>query len=234
MILAAFVMTLVSLLPMPAFADEWNKMMRITVNQPFEIPGMVLPAGTYVVKLVDVSGDRHVVRFLNEDQSEVYATVMGIADFRLDPTDKPVFTFYESKSNQPKALRSWFYPGRQHGVEFAYPKSEAVEIAQVAEEPVVAYKVAPADLPASGYEKPSMPAIDMMCAEPLVAVKPDGEEVAFDEAYPEEVPVIEPEAAWEYEAPPPELPKTATPFTLVALVGLLAAGAATGIRTFRR
>ena len=42
--------------PRGAKADEWNKITVVTFNQPFEIPGVgaqVLPAGTYVFKLLD-------------------------------------------------------------------------------------------------------------------------------------------------------------------------------------
>ena len=36
-----------------ARADEWNKKTILTFNQPVELPGIVLQAGTYVFKLVD-------------------------------------------------------------------------------------------------------------------------------------------------------------------------------------
>src|ERR1700674_2865352 len=81
-----------SLAALTAYADDWDKATKITVNQPFEIPGTVLPAGTYVVKLVDLAGERHVVRFLSEDESKVYATLIAIPDFRLEPTDKTSIT----------------------------------------------------------------------------------------------------------------------------------------------
>ena len=38
---------LVLFLSLPAMADEWNKETVVTVNQPVEVPGMVLKAGTY-------------------------------------------------------------------------------------------------------------------------------------------------------------------------------------------
>jgi len=45
-------------------ADEWNKMTVVTFSAPVEIPGVgaqVLPAGTYVFKLLDSQSDRHIV-----------------------------------------------------------------------------------------------------------------------------------------------------------------------------
>jgi hypothetical protein len=125
MIVAAFCLVVIYLAAAPAtYADDWDKATRITVNQPFRIPGVILPAGTYIMKIVDLGGERHVVRvrFLSVDESKLYATVIGIPDFRLDPADKTVISFHESELSRPRALRSWFYPGHQFGIEFAYPK----------------------------------------------------------------------------------------------------------------
>src|ERR1051325_4213199 len=100
-----------SLVTLAAYANDWDKATKITINQPFEIPGKVLPAGTYMVRLVDIAGERHVVRFLSEDESIVYATLIAIPDFRLETTDKTALTFYEAEAGSPRPLHAWFYPG---------------------------------------------------------------------------------------------------------------------------
>ena len=48
-------------------ADDWNKKTVMTFSQPIEIPGQILPAGTYTIKLVDLASERHVVQFLDAD-----------------------------------------------------------------------------------------------------------------------------------------------------------------------
>jgi len=217
-VVAAFSLAVVWLVMTPAaYADDWDKATKITINQPIEIPGLVLPAGTYIVKIVDLLAERHVVRFLSEDESKVYATLIGIPDFRLEPTDKTVITFYETEQNRPRALRSWFYPGHQYGIEFAYPKTRAVEIATAMAEPVIAY-----EQPQPAIEE--APAVKDLLEEPLVEVTPAGEEVALAEPLPEFPTVTEPEFAL------PQLPRTATPFPLIALTGLLAAAGASILR----
>jgi hypothetical protein len=227
--LAAFSLAVVWLVMTPAvYADDWDKATRITVNQPFEIPGMILPAGTYIVKIVDLAAERHVVRFLSKDETIVYATLIGIPDFRLEATDKTTITFYESEVNRPRALHAWFYPGHRYGIEFPYPKGRAGEIAKVIEEPVMAYKE-----PEIVWEE--SPA-DLL-HEPLVEVTPLGEEIELAEFTPEFV--GEPELDAEFAAElarelPTALPRTATPFPLLALVGLLAAGAASTLRWTRK
>jgi outer membrane protein OmpA-like peptidoglycan-associated protein len=111
-----------SLWPTIARADDWNKATRLTFNQPFEIPGMVLPAGTYVFKRAD-SVDPHVIEISNADETHVYATLETISDYRMEPSDKTVVTFEEREKGSPEAIKSWFYPGDTIGEEFVYTPS---------------------------------------------------------------------------------------------------------------
>src|ERR1022692_2305440 len=119
-----------------ARADQWNKKTILTVNETIQVPNKVLPPGTYVIKLLDSPGDRHVVQIFNADQTHLETTILAIPNYRLQPTGKTVFTFWETPPGQPKALRAWFYPGDNFGQEFAYPKSAATQIAAVAHQPV--------------------------------------------------------------------------------------------------
>jgi hypothetical protein len=232
---AAFSLAVIWLLTTPAaYADDWDKATRFTVNQPFEIPGMILPAGTYIVKIVDLAAERHVVRFMSEDETKIYATLIAIPNFRLEATDETVITFYESELNRPKPLHAWFYPGHRYGVEFVYPKKRAFDIAKVAEEPVIAFRE-----PEAEREEVVPETIPELLEAPLVAVTPGEEDVEIAELYPEFIPTPEPELEPEFAAElakplPPVLPRTASPFPLLGLVGLLAAGAATTVRRFRR
>src|SRR3984885_7597367 len=120
-----------------ARADEWNKLTIMTVNEPIQVPNQVLPPGTYVVKLLDSPSDRHIVQIFDRDQKHLFTTILAIPNYRIQPTGKTVFTFWETPPGQPKALRAWFYPGDNFGQEFAYPKSAAVQIAAVAHESVL-------------------------------------------------------------------------------------------------
>src|SRR5690242_21128649 len=45
-----------------ASADEWNKKTKVTFTEPIEVPGMVLPAGTYTFALADSLSDRNIVQ----------------------------------------------------------------------------------------------------------------------------------------------------------------------------
>ena len=112
-------------------ADEWNKKTIITFSGPVEIPGVhlhgyaVLPAGTYVFKILDSKSDRHIVQIFSQDEKTVYATILAIPNYRLKATDKTVMTFRERPAGEPEALRAWFYPGREWGEEFVYPEGKS-------------------------------------------------------------------------------------------------------------
>jgi hypothetical protein len=101
-----------------------------------EIPGVhlkgyaVLPAGTYVFKLMDSKTNRHIVQIFTQDQKKCLATIMAIPNTRLKLSNKTVITFRERPNGEPPALRAWFYPDAQWGDEFVYGKKKAKEIAQ--------------------------------------------------------------------------------------------------------
>src|SRR6202521_459586 len=126
-----------------ARADETNRKTVITFSGPVEIPGVhlagwgVLPAGTYIFKILDSQSDRHIVQIFSQDETTVYATILAIPNYRLKATDKTVMTFSERPAGEPEALRAWFYPGKNWGDEFVYPKARAMEIAKTTNLPVL-------------------------------------------------------------------------------------------------
>jgi hypothetical protein len=126
------------LVPATARADEWNKKTFLTFSGPVQIPGATLAAGTYVFKLADLNGNRHVVQVFDKDEKHIYGTILAIPDKRLEPTSDPVVLFAERPAGTPQAIRAWFYPGDTFGDEFVYPKSQAVQIAKATHKSVLA------------------------------------------------------------------------------------------------
>ena len=101
-------------------ADASDRKTIVTVNQPIQVPGKVLPAGTYVFKLLD-SNDPTLVAIYNADEMQLITTVRGISNTRRETPDKTILQFEERPSGQPEALKAWFYPGDDSGVAFVYP-----------------------------------------------------------------------------------------------------------------
>jgi hypothetical protein len=65
-----------------AHADEWNKKTILTFSGPVQLPGATLPAGSYVFKLADLNGNRHVVQVFDKDETKIFATLMAIPNRR--------------------------------------------------------------------------------------------------------------------------------------------------------
>ena len=105
-----------------ARADNWDKKTIVTFSDSVEIPGQVLPAGTYVFKLANSISDRHIVQIWNGDETQILATILAIPIYRLEPPDETIFEFDERPADSPMALHSWFYPGDNTGQEFVYPR----------------------------------------------------------------------------------------------------------------
>jgi len=103
-------------------ADGWDKKTIVTFSDAVEIPGQVLPAGTYVFKLAGTSSDRHIVQIWNGDETQILATILAIPNYRLDPPCRTILEFDERPGDSPMALHSWFYPGDSTGQEFVYPR----------------------------------------------------------------------------------------------------------------
>ena len=103
-----------------ANADDWNHKTVVTFGDSVEIPGQVLPAGTYVFKLLDSMSDRHIVQIWTGDERELITTIHSIANRRFRPAGDSIFEFDERPSDSPQALHVWFYPGATIGEEFVY------------------------------------------------------------------------------------------------------------------
>ena len=118
----AFIVMLafVSLVPL-ARADEGDQATKLTFSQPVQIPGRVLPAGTYWFVLIDHGSDLNVVQIFNSDRSKLVTTLLTNVSERSKPTDNTAITLAELGSTQPEAIVDWFYPGRFSGHEFVYP-----------------------------------------------------------------------------------------------------------------
>jgi|SRR5580704_5106941 hypothetical protein len=202
-----------------ARADEWNKKTVMTVSEPIQVPNKVLPAGTYVIKLLSSPSDRHIVQIFNADETQLQTTILAIPNYRIQPTGKTVFSFWETPPGQPKALRAWFYPGDNFGQEFAYPKSAAVQIAAVSHQTVPTTEASqPAELPQAE----------------VTQTQPEPQQEAQNIPPPAPQEIAQAPAPEPTPAPAPqELPKTGSPYPLIGLAGIFSLGMFALVRAFR-
>ena len=113
-----------------AHADESDQATKITFSQPVQIPGQVLPAGTYLFKLEDSNSSQNLVQIFNADRTVLYATLQTVATERREPTGYTVLTLAEQGTGQPDVLVKWFYPGRETGNEFVYSTEKEKDLGQ--------------------------------------------------------------------------------------------------------
>jgi hypothetical protein len=136
--LAALAGTLACMAPLVSLADDYDKKTIVTISQPTEVPGIVLEPGTYVIKLLNSSSNRHIAEIMNERMDHLYALTFTVAAEKVTQSGKTVLTFYEGSNGRPPALRKWFWPGDLIGQEFVYPKNQAERISAASKERVPA------------------------------------------------------------------------------------------------
>jgi hypothetical protein len=120
LIILATVLAFLITLPV-ARASEQDQATKLTFNKAVQIPGRILPAGTYWFVLAETNTAPNVVRIFNSDRSTLYATILTINAERSNPTDNTAITFAEGESMQPEKIVTWYYPGFSSGHEFVYP-----------------------------------------------------------------------------------------------------------------
>lgn len=128
-----------------AHADNTFQATEITFNQPVQIPGQVLPAGTYLFKLLNTD-NLDTVEIFSSDSTHLYGTLETVPAESRQPVDDTTVTLAEQGTTKPDVLLKWFYPGQETGHEFLYPSQFEKQLAQdrheniVANQPTASYK----------------------------------------------------------------------------------------------
>jgi hypothetical protein len=222
-------------------AGLWDKRTIVTFSGAVEVPGTILQPGRYIMKLVDSPSDRHIVQFSNERENHVFATVLAIPAWRENPSDKSVFTFYEAPVGQPQAMKTWYYPGDNFGQEFVYPKERLAlllaGVNRVDSSNTLARQAEPAET------KVEEPARTEALSSPAIPEEKssDNDQVTIAQNTAPEIQNPPPLAPSDNRVaePAPDtsnqtLPKTASNFWEIGLIGLGSIIAASGVRKLRR
>ena len=113
-----------------AHADEFDHATVITFTQPVQIPGQVLPTGTYLFELGDHGTETHTVQIFSSDRRVLYGTFLTSSTQLQEPANDVELTFAESEAGASPVLLKWFYPGSEIGNEFVYSKQTEKQLAQ--------------------------------------------------------------------------------------------------------
>jgi hypothetical protein len=110
-------------------ADEVNQATLFTFSQPVQIPGHVLPAGTYLFEIVK-NFNHEFVRISTGDRTNVIALIQARPAQQKGLSGKAAIVLAERLESQPEAIVAWSYPGRVEGHQFLYPKQVQQEVAK--------------------------------------------------------------------------------------------------------
>ena len=128
---AAAMLLTMSATPARAQGQPLDARTEFTFNQPVELPGVTLPPGTYIFRFVDGTTARKVMQVQAKDaSSKNYGMFLTINAERPKPSNDAELRFLETPAGQPAAVKTWWYPGNTIGREFIYPKSQARRLAK--------------------------------------------------------------------------------------------------------
>lgn len=126
--IATLLLTVLLIMAGVVSADQQNKKTIFTFKDSVQVPGQVLPAGTYVFKLANSDSNRHIVQIYNQDETKLITTILAVPNYQLQPSGETIVTYAKAPANQPSALEAWFYPGDNFGQQFVYPEGVASEL----------------------------------------------------------------------------------------------------------
>jgi hypothetical protein len=96
----------------------------VTFDRPVEVPGKVLPPGTYVFKTTDSD---EIVQVFSSNQKQLFATLSVIPQDR--PAQDTRFDSFvqlnKTHTGAPQEVEGFFVAGRDTGFQFVYPTSQA-------------------------------------------------------------------------------------------------------------
>ena len=92
----------------------------VTFDRPVEVPGRVLPPGSYVFKSI---GNDELVQVFSADQKHLFATVTVVPQDRpANDTDNQCHVdLGKVRADAPQEVEGFFLSGRATGFQFIYP-----------------------------------------------------------------------------------------------------------------
>jgi len=103
-----------------AFGDS-RRTTYFTFSRTVQMPGVVLPAGTYIFEVANPEGTGDVVRVLSRDRKNVHLMKFTRTVYRAQSGDlKPIISLGESPAGNPPPVKAWYPQSETRGHEFIY------------------------------------------------------------------------------------------------------------------
>ena len=108
-------------LSVAVFAGSFSHTMYLTFNRPVGLPGVILPAGTYVFERVGTDSRIDLVQVRSKHTRHVYLTAFTrIVDRPRNLGPDQSVTFREAKPGAAPQIATWFPAGEAKGHQFVY------------------------------------------------------------------------------------------------------------------
>ena len=105
---------------MGAFADN-RRTTYFTFSRAVQMPGVVLPAGTYIFEVANHEGTGDIVRVLSRDRKNVHLMKFTRFVYRAQSGDlKATISLGESPAGNPPPVKTWYPQYETRGREFIY------------------------------------------------------------------------------------------------------------------
>lgn len=160
----ATILVLAGSLP-AAQADTNGKKITLEFKSATQIPGQVLPPGSYVFEAAGTQAGWNVVKIYNQDGSSQITTLLAYQNPQLKNTGEPIL-FYSRHAGIPyPVMEGWFFEGDSAAQQWAYSDKMALKIGEANHTRIPTTgteDVYPSTLPdaASSWTPPVTPAAD--------------------------------------------------------------------------
>jgi hypothetical protein len=92
-----------------------------TFNRTVQMPGVALPAGTYIFEVVNPDGRSDIVRVMSRDRSQVLLMRFTRPIYRqANRTLEATISFGEAPAGTPPPVTAWYPESETRGREFLY------------------------------------------------------------------------------------------------------------------
>jgi hypothetical protein len=109
-------------------ADDSVRQATVTIQSPEQVPGSVLPAGTYVFKQTGMQSGWAIVQIYSKDGSALVTTILAYPNPQIASNGQNVVVYPANGPGGIPAMEGFVFTGDSTVEQFAYPKTAADQI----------------------------------------------------------------------------------------------------------
>jgi hypothetical protein len=109
-------------------ADDSVRQATVTIHSPEQVPGSVLPAGTYLFKQTGMQSGWAIVQIYSKDGSALVTTILAYPNPKVASNGQNVVVYPANGLGSIPAMEGFVFTGDSIVEQFAYPKAAADQI----------------------------------------------------------------------------------------------------------